>query len=658
MLIDAMAIYCKKNGIELTTQNKILHADFFQHPNDYILDDYFEYKLNSFVCDNHAELPEIFIVEENGNDFFVYERIVDDFCCLSQNKQQRALSFIGKKIIVLRSQPKTLEADVLYDIIKRKISGKNLFFLPLVAFSLLLPFYSNLFNSRLVYSSSLTSVLYITIFFIFFALLEAFLKTSVYKIVVKETHDNIIKINKLLTYTLSLTTDNSAPSTSRTIEISVVGYWKTISSLMIDVALLLVFLICIAMILGKHSIILFLYYLGFAIFCIYARFQSYENTIKNIAINNDRLIDSITLHNNQQQVRFANFDTLRHDFYLKTLACEKLSHQLDLHNNRWSEILRLNTFISMVLMYIACYLAINAGTLSIATIIAVMIINSRLSAAMIASVNGLYSVKVNLHQIKSSLTKLTRNIIQTNTSQIQLDKIELLSLENINIEPHGRVTLAGYNASFAAGNVVGVLGKVGAGKSTLLRAIVAQSTLSHGVIRYNQVNIRNIDALTFQHEIAYYQPTLQFFKGTLRFNFNLHGIHDSERILAIIKHCCPEIALDINILDDVDADALNFSAGERQKIIIMMLLEKRPSLIVLDEPTSFMSENEGVVFLRSLIAKHRAAIFIIATHNANMNSMATTLINISSEEKNKKIFINTPRPSVSMKTISSGDIAQ
>ncbi|EAY8004020.1 ATP-binding cassette domain-containing protein, partial [Salmonella enterica] len=219
-------------------------------------------------------------------------------------------------------------------------------------------------------------------------------------------------------------------------------------------------------------------------------------------------------------------------------------------------------------------------------------------------------------------------------------------------------TLAGYNASFAAGNVVGVLGKVGAGKSTLLRAIVAQSTLSHGVIRYNQVNIRNIDALTFQHEIAYYQPTLQFFKGTLRFNFNLHGIHDSERILAIIKHCCPEIALDINILDDVDADALNFSAGERQKIIIMMLLEKRPSLIVLDEPTSFMSENEGVVFLRSLIAKHRAAIFIIATHNANMNSMATTLINISSEEKNKKIFINTPRPSVSMKTISSGDIAQ
>ncbi|EDW8498252.1 ATP-binding cassette domain-containing protein [Salmonella enterica subsp. enterica serovar Enteritidis] len=658
MLIEAMTIYCKKNGVQLFSQDKILAADFFEHPNDYISDDYFNYKLNSFVCHSHAELPEIFIVEENGNDFFVYERIVGDFCCLSQHKQQGAMSFIGKKIIVLRSQPKTLEAEVLYTKIKRKISGTNLFFLPLVAFSLLLPFYSNLFNSRLVYSSSLTSVLYITVFFIFFALLEAFLKTSVYKTVVKTTHDNSIKINRLLTYILSITNDNNAPSTSRTIEVSATGYWKTISSLMVDVALLLVFLICIAMILGKYSGILFLYYLGFAIFCIYARFQSYESTIKSITINNDRLIDSISLHNNQQQARFTNFDTLRHAFYLKTLASEKLSHQLDLHNNRWAEILKLNTFISMVLMYITCYLSINAGSLSIATIIAVMIINSRLSAAMIASVNGLYSVKVNLHQIKTSLTKLTQHVILANTSQIHLDKIDHLSLENITIEPHGRATLAGYNASFTTGNVVGVLGKVGAGKSTLLRAIIAQSGLLHGTIRYNQVNIHNIDALTFQHEIAYYQPALQFFKGTLRFNFNLHGIHDSGRILAIIKNCCPEMAVDINILDDVNADELNFSAGERQKIIISMLLEKQPSLIVLDEPTSFMSEDEGIVFLRHLITVHRNAIFIIASHNADMNSIATAIINISKEEKQKKIFINTPRPSVPRKALSPVNIAE
>ncbi|QPR27647.1 ATP-binding cassette domain-containing protein [Edwardsiella hoshinae] len=658
MLIDAIRIYCQKNGIQLSTRDKTLAADFFEHPHDYISDDYFNYKLHSFICRSHAELPEIFIVEEKGNDFLVYERIISDFCCLSQHKQQAPQSFIGKKIIILREQPKTLEAEALYATIKKRISGANLFFLPLVAFSLLLPFYSNLFNSRLVYSSSLTSVLYITIFFIFFALLEAFLKTSVYKTVVRATHDNSIKISKLLMYILTITSDDSAPSTTRAIELSSVSYWKAISSLMVDVALLLVFLICIVLLLGEYSIILFLYYLGFAIFCVYARFQSYESSLKSIAINNDRLIDSISLHNNRQQVRFTNFDTLRHAFYVKSLASEKLSHQLDLHNNRWAEILKLNTFISMVLMYIACYLAINTGSLSIATIIAVMIINSRLSAAMIASVNGCYSVKVNLHQIKASLTKLTQHIVLANANQLHLDKIEQLTLENITIEPHGHATLAGYNANFTRGNVVGVVGKVGVGKSTLLRAIIAQAALPHGAIRYNQVNIHNIDALTFQRQIAYYQPALQFFKGTLRFNFNLYGIHDTGRILAIIKYCCPAMTVDINILDDVDADALNFSAGERQKIIISMLLEKQPSLIILDEPTSFMSDDEGLDFLRHLIAQHHDAIFIIASHNADVNRIATTLINISNTGKHKKIFINTPRPTVPITVKPQGGLAE
>ncbi|EAM2866730.1 ATP-binding cassette domain-containing protein [Salmonella enterica] len=642
MLIDAMKIYCKKNGIRLSAMDKIIAADFLEHTNDYILDDYFNYKLNSFVCHSHAELPEIFIVEENGNEFFVYERIMDDFCCLSQNKQKRFPSFISKKIIVLRAQVKTLEAKILYATIKRQITRKNLFFLPLVVFSLLLPFYSNLFNSRLVYSSSLTSILYITVFFIFFAFLEAFLKTTVYKTVVRKTHNNSINISKLLVYLQSVTTDSSAPSTSRTIEVSTLGYWKTISSLVVDIALLFVFLICIAMILGKYSIILLLYYLGFVLFCTYARFKSYESTIKSIAINNDRLIDSISLHNNREQIRFINFDALRHAFYVKSLASENLSHQLDLHNNRWAEILKLNTFISMVIMYIACYLAISAGSLSIATIIAVMIINSRLSAAVISSVNGLYSVKVNLHQIKSSLAKLTQNIIPASENPIHLDKIEQISLENITIEPHGRATLAQYSANFTAGNVVVVLGKVGVGKSTLLRTLIAQSALSNGAIRYNQVNIRNVDTLTFQREIAYYEPTLQFFKGTLRFNFNLHGVHDTSHILEIIKFCCPKMVLDINVLDDVEVDDLKFSAGERQKIIISMLLEKQPSLIVLDEPTSFMSEGEGVIFLRHLVSRHHDAIFVIATHNTDVNNIATTTINIAADEKHKRIFINTP----------------
>ncbi|OAF49798.1 hypothetical protein AXK30_08715 [Escherichia coli] len=153
-------------------------SDIFQNINSYIADDYFKYKVNSFVCTKISELPDVFIVENKADDFGVYERVVDGFCCISNNPPKEDYSFFGvKKIIILRSYPKSLDALVIYNLIRKKVPKASMLFIPLVVFSLLIPFYSNIFNSRLVYSSSLTSVLYITILFVFFVLLEMFLES-------------------------------------------------------------------------------------------------------------------------------------------------------------------------------------------------------------------------------------------------------------------------------------------------------------------------------------------------------------------------------------------------------------------------------------------------------------------------------------------------
>ncbi|HBA6806889.1 TPA: ATP-binding cassette domain-containing protein [Escherichia coli] len=315
--------------------------------------------------------------------------------------------------------------------------------------------------------------------------------------------------------------------------------------------------------------------------------------------------------------------------------------QLNMHNHHWGEVLKLNSFISMVVMYIACYLAVNSGNLSIVTIIAVMIVNSRLSASLIGSVNGVYNIKVHLHQIKLGLLKLMDNVDSVRT-KIHLNKIEQVSIENVTIEPHGKATLSDYSGSFTSGEIVTVSGKVGAGKSTLLRSLVSSSEMYHGTIRYNQVNICNIHRMTFEKEVAFYDTSCQFFTGSLRFNFNLHGIYANDRILELLNQCCPGLAVDSSILDEGDAASLNLSAGERQKLMIAMILEKKPSLIVLDEPTSFMPDHEGLAFLQNLIKRHKDAIFFIATHDQSLKQLSTASIHITPESMRKKIFINTP----------------
>ncbi|HBA8323138.1 TPA: hypothetical protein J1099_004804, partial [Escherichia coli] len=200
----------------------------------YIDDDYFYYKTHTFVCHDIVELPDVFILENNGDEFLVYERIMDDFCCLSEGKHTERSLFLGKKIIIITSEPKSADANDIYDVIKNKLPWMNLLFIPLVVFSLLLPFYSNLFNSRLVYSSSLMSVIYITVFFIFFAVLEKVLRGWVYQLVAKTTHENSIKLSSFLVCMLSVSKDNAAPTTCRTIETSTVGYWKSVTASLVD----------------------------------------------------------------------------------------------------------------------------------------------------------------------------------------------------------------------------------------------------------------------------------------------------------------------------------------------------------------------------------------------------------------------------------------
>lgn len=641
MLMSAFNIYCKKIGVTFSVDQNITLMELMNNINEYIDDDYFDYKVQSFVCHDIVELPDIFILENNGDEFLLYERIMDDFCCLSEGEHAERSSFLGKKILIITSEPKSTDANDVYNIIKNKLPRMNFLFIPLVVFSLLLPFYSNLFNSRLVYSSSLISVIYITVFFIFFAVLEKVLRGWIYQLVAKTNHENSIKLSSFLVCMLSVSKDNAAPTTCRTIETCTAGYWKSVTASLIDIALFSVFFVCIMLMLGKYSILLLLYYLLFCFLCIYVRFESYENTLKNMQLSTDRLTDHLSLHSNRIQARFVKFDSLRNFLFAKNCGSEKLALQLNMHNHHWGELLKLNTFISMIVMYIACYLAVNAGSLSIGTIIAVMIVNSRLSASLIGSVNGIYNIKVHLHQIKLSLLKLMDNIDSVRT-KTHLNKIEQVSIENVTIEPHGKATLSDYSGSFTSGDIVTVSGKVGAGKSTLLRSLVASNEMYHGTIRYNQVNICNINRMTFEKEVAFYDPSFQFFTGSLRFNFNLHGIYANDRILELLNQCCPGLAVDSSILDEGDAASLNLSAGERQKLMIAMILEKKPSLIVLDEPTSFMPDHEGLVFLQNLIKRHEDAIFFIATHDQRIKQLSTASIHITPESVHKKIFINTP----------------
>ncbi|EHO4368628.1 ATP-binding cassette domain-containing protein, partial [Escherichia coli] len=128
-----------------------------------------------------------------------------------------------------------------------------------------------------------------------------------------------------------------------------------------------------------------------------------------------------------------------------------------------------------------------------------------------------------------------------------------------------------------------------------------------------------------------------------RFNFNLYGVYSTERMIAIITQCCPGLNFDALLLDEGDASSLNLSEGEKQKLLITMMLEKRPSLIILDEPTSFMPTSESVAFIQRIIEENSNSIIFISSHDQNVKNICNHHINISQETIKRRVFIPTPK---------------
>ncbi|EET0039536.1 ATP-binding cassette domain-containing protein [Escherichia coli] len=643
MFANALVVYSKRMDIPLMDISSIPHQDILADIGKYIKHDFVSYRFECFVCRTHNELPDVFIVESVGGGFHVFERIQNDFCCLTSSEGGGEALFVGKKIIILMHEAKNFSADEVFSKIKSKIQKKNLLLIPMCTFSLLMPFYANIFNSRLVYSSSLTSVLYISIFFVFFVMIEKILRDLVYRASESQKHCDIIDLSKYLFLTSLISKDNIAPVTCRNIETSSVAYWKAVSTVIVDVTLAFMFYILMVIMLGIYSIPLTIYYIVFFIACCYIRFSSYKNALKSNKINSDRLTESFSFFARRKQAKFLQRGGIRNFVFERNRIYENLLLKLDMHNHNWGEILKLNTFLSMLIMYVCCYLSVSDGFLSIAAIIVVMIVNSRLSAAVIGCVNGLYNIKVNLYHVNTGIQKLMFNLNVNNINKCELDTISSFEFSNFTLSPYGRNILDSYSKKFSSGDVIAVAGKIGAGKSTLLKCLVSPVYDYTGMIFYNDIDVRKIKDDVYERLVAYYDLNSGFFSGTLRFNFNLYGVYSTERMIAIITQCCPGLNFDALLLDEGDASSLNLSEGEKQKLLITMMLEKRPSLIILDEPTSFMPTSESVAFIQRIIEENSNSIIFISSHDQNVKNICNHHINISQETIKRRVFIPTPK---------------
>ena len=150
-----------------------------------------------------------------------------------------------------------------------------------------------------------------------------------------------------------------------------------------------------------------------------------------------------------------------------------------------------------------------------------------------------------------------------------------------------RTILAGLTFGVERGSLVAIIGENDAGKSTLLQLLAGIENPDYG-----NVFIHGMDSVKRRKDSQEYTGYVPHssdldlelsIEENIRFIGYIYGIGEDK-----ITERIHRFAKDLKILDILQTPAAKVSPGNRKKAMIIRELVHDPSILILDEPTSFM----------------------------------------------------------------------
>lgn len=184
-----------------------------------------------------------------------------------------------------------------------------------------------------------------------------------------------------------------------------------------------------------------------------------------------------------------------------------------------------------------------------------------------------------------------------------------LKVMNISKIYPGCIANDNVSLEFESGKIYALLGENGAGKSTLVKILSGVIQPDNGQIFLNNKVLKlnsPIDAkknkigMVFQHFNLF--ETLSVFENLI-IDSNESRINLRENINIVMQK--------YNFVIDLDIPVLSLSAGQKQKVEILRCLIRKPEVLIMDEPTSVLTEQETNELFSSLKKFSEEGILII-----------------------------------------------
>lgn len=396
---------------------------------------------------------------------------------------------------------------------------------------------------------------------------------------------------------------------------------QLLTTVFLDIVLLLFSLVCLYFINSKMFVIsFFIAILYVIIIFIYPRFiktKIYESQAE-VAKVNSYLVESI-----------SGLETI------KGLRCEKMvNDRLESYYTKAQATIFDYNIISNGVLFLKDFI-FYVGVLLINYVGCVDIMNGNFTVGSLLTFNTILGYFLNPLQNFIDLADdyvYVKGVFKRANGlyEVKLDDLESknglrvegdISFNNLDFSFNGKdQILKSIKIEFKAKEKILLLGNSGSGKSTLLKIMYKYYDVSRGMVLVNGIDINDFSISDIRDDIIYVSQNETLYTGSIKDNILLNRDIDYKDFLDM---CC-YLEVD-NIIKDnllgydflLEENGANISGGERQRIILARALFKKGNVILIDEGLSQMDIDLERRVLKRIFSIFKDKMIIVVSHRFN-----------------------------------------
>ena len=214
----------------------------------------------------------------------------------------------------------------------------------------------------------------------------------------------------------------------------------------------------------------------------------------------------------------------------------------------------------------------------------------------------------------------------------------ILEIDNLSISFFTRIgeipAVMDFSCKVEKGKAVGLVGESGCGKSTVALGVMqdlgVNGKIVGGSIKFKGRDLNTMSdeelrdirgseiAMIYQEPMASLNPAMKISKQLMEVPMIHEGVSESEAYAMALQ-----VVTDVNLPDPeriLSSYPHQLSGGQQQRIVIAMALMSKPSLLILDEPTTALdvTVEAGIVALVKELGEKYGTSMLFISHNLGL----------------------------------------